>query len=234
MKDIDFYNKESEHYSQKRYPNVAVTYVQFFFKRRLDRVLRELARVSEGKKNLSLLEVGCADGVVLRAVADAFPGVFSELVGVDTSPEMIKQAHAQSTGAAQFFVRGEGALRGKFDVILEIGVANYADIDEELAHATRLLKGDGVYVLSLAGSDSLNARAGKGVGYNNFFSYRAYEQKIEQLFFIEKSIPCGFFIPFIWRIPFVARMVQTMGEKIFAPFVPNLFHEKIYILKLKS
>ncbi|MHB8651998.1 MAG: class I SAM-dependent methyltransferase [Minisyncoccota bacterium] len=233
MKDVGFYNKESENYSAKRYPKTAITYVQFFFKRRREIVLSELRKLARGKRGLSLMEVGCADGVILQSVSKSFPGVFSSLVGVDTSPEMVKQARAQSGEVAQFFVRGEGTSGKRFDVILEIGVANYADIDEELAHAKHLLKDDGVYGLSLAGSGSLNGYFGKGVGYKNFLSYREYEEKIRRVFLIKKIIPCGFFIPLLWRVPPAARVIQKISEYIFVSFAPNLFHEKIYILKLK-
>lgn len=232
MKDSSFYNQESTQYSAKRYPPVATTYIQFFFKERLRLTIEQLKAAVVSKEHLTLLEVGCADGVVLREISKQLDGVFSKLVGIDTAEGMVAQARVHTTDSrTQFFLRGEEVVDGPVDVIVEIGVANYADIDEELKYTHEHLADDGVYILSLAGKGSLNAFFGKGVGYRNFLLYRDYEQKIAALFRVETVIPCGFFVPLLWRMPRVARMVQPAIEKVMAMIMPNVFHEKIYILR---
>lgn len=222
-------------YSADRYPVVVRSYIQFFFKRRLRLVLEELKFLVDNRRSLGLLEIGCADGVVLRAVACSFGGNFSEMTGNDISPDMIKRAVllTEKGGGVNYFIRGERTIAQKVDIILEIGVANYADIDEELLYAKSLLRDDGVYLLSLAGKGSLHGYFWKGIGYGNFLSYREYEEKISRLFRIEKKIPVGVFIPLLWRVPSVARIIQVIVETLFKSITPNLFHEQVYILKNK-
>lgn len=234
MKDSQFYNEESKQYSAKRYPLVATTYIQFFFKERLRLTIEQLKIIIGSKKHLTLLEIGCADGVVLREFSEQLDGAFSKLIGVDLAEGMVEQARSRTADPhIKFFLRGKEVLDGPVDVIVEIGVANYADIDEELKYAHEHLSGGGVYVLSLAGKGSINAFFGKGVGYKNFLAYEEYGQKIATIFRIETVIPCGFFVPLLWRIPRVARIVQPVIEKVMATVAPNAFHEKIYILRKK-
>lgn len=232
MKDSAFYNQESSQYSAKRYPPVATTYIQFFFKERLRLTIEQLKTIVGFKENSTLLEVGCADGVVLREISKRLDGAFSKLVGIDLAEGMVEQARSRTSDSrSKFFLRGKEVLDGPVDVIVEIGVANYADIDEELRYAYEHLADGGVYILSLAGKDSSNALFGKGIGYKNFLSYGDYEQKIADVFRIETVIPCGFFVPLLWRIPRVARVVQPVIEKVMATVAPNAFHEKIYVLR---
>lgn len=234
IKDTAFYNKASGHYSADRYPAVARSYTQFFFKRRLDIVMRELRYLLGGKKGLTLLEIGCADGVVLRAVDTVFHDSFSDVVGIDTSSDMIKRAAMLSFGTGiRFLMRGEYIEKELLDVVIEVGVVNYADVDEELEYAEKILKDTGVYILSIAGKNSLNGYFGGGVGYKNFSPYHDYEDKIKKKFTIEQVIPCGFFVPLLWKSPIVGRVIQPALEKIFSRIAPDLFHEKIYILKIK-
>ncbi|MEI6296926.1 MAG: methyltransferase domain-containing protein [bacterium] len=197
-------------------------------------VLRELSKIVGNKKDLALLEIGCADGVVLRNIYKESVYNFSEMIGIDTSDGMIKEAGIiDSDKNIKYYVRGCEPQGKKFDIVIEVGVANYANIDEELKYAKNNLKQGGVYILSLAGSDSLHGYFWKGIGYNNFLNYSEYENKIAEFFKIEKIIPVGFYVPFIWKLPVMARLIQPIVEFIFGPILPNLFHEKIYILKIK-
>ncbi|MDD5165090.1 MAG: class I SAM-dependent methyltransferase [Candidatus Pacebacteria bacterium] len=231
IKDPAFYNKESMQYSAKRYPAVATNYVQFFFKRRLSLTLSQMRGLFGGSNNLSLLEIGCADGVVMRDIQQKLPAVFSSMTGIDTAKDMIVTAATlDSTHKMKFYVRGEEPIQ-TYDAVVEVGVVNYADFDTELAYARDHLKAGQVYILSIAGKGSLNARLGDGVGYNNFLSYSEYQTKIRALFDIKKTIPVGLRIPFMWRVPFVARLIQPIAEIMLSRIVPNLFHEKIYILR---
>lgn len=234
IKDKNFYNTESSLYSTKRYPKITSDYIHFFFKKRLDIVIKELQNNFKNKDSLSLLEIGCADGIVLRKISEELEKKFSNLVGIDTSEGMIKKAEIPTTNKnINYFVRGKELFESKFDVVVEVGVANYADIDEELIYVKNNLNQNGIYILSLAGRGSLNDYFGKGDGYNNFLSYSDYEDKIRKNFKIIKIVPIGFYLPLIWKAPPIARIWQFFIEIIFAPFSPNLFHEKVYILKLK-
>ncbi len=231
IKDPAFYNKESVQYFAKRYPAVATNYIQFFFKRRLGQTLSQMRGLFGRSNGLSLLEIGCADGVVMRDIQKKLPAVFSSMTGIDTAKDMIVAATSlDNSHKMKFYIRGEEPMQ-TYDAVVEIGVANYADFDTELLYARDHLKAKQVYILSIAGKGSLNARLGGGVGYNNFLSYSEYQNKIRAQFDIKKTIPVGLYIPFIWRVPFIARFIQPIAEIILSRIAPNLFHEKIYILK---
>lgn len=234
LKDKNFYNQESRRYSSKRYPEETLTYVQYFFKKRLVLVLGVLEKSFRHQSGLELLEIGCADGVVLREINKKLPETFAHLVGVDTAEDMISEAKLISyEDNIEYFVRGQETAEQKFACVLEIGVANYGDIEEELIKAHQKLKNDGLFVLSLAGRNSFNAYFGKGSGYNNFFSYQEYEKLIVKYFVVKEIIPVGLYLPIMWRCYRLARPTQKILEKLFR-FWPNFYHEKIYVLKKKD
>ena len=195
-------------------------------------MLKRLKPCIENATDLRVFEIGCADGVVLRALDTHFKKYISTMVGIDTSPEMIEVATKTNGSISSFYLRGSEPATIS-DLILEIGVINYADVSTDIVYVHNRLSERGVYVLSIAGYDSLNARFGHGKGYNNFLSYKEYEALIQKYFVIDVVVPVGLYIPFIWRIPFIALPVQYVFECLFTPFVPNLFHEKIYFLKKK-
>lgn len=233
MKDQNFYNKESAIYSAKRYPARATNYVQYFFKRRLSITHAILKRYFGSKKGINLLEIGCADGVVMKELSKGMNHSFASMTGIDTASEMIVAARKLNQGAnMNFFVRGEESRDGRYDIIIEIGVANYADFDGELAYISEHLKADGICIFSIAGKGSLNERFEDRSGYKNFLTYQEYELKMREIFTVEKMVPVGFRLPLIWRVPFVARVAQSIVEICFV-LAPGFYHEKVYILKKK-
>lgn len=234
MKDQNFYNKESSIYSAKRYPERATNYVQYFFKRRLAISCNALSNYLGDRKGLNLLEIGCADGIVMKNISDKTGEMFRSMVGIDTASEMIATARSlNSDRNMNFFVRGEESQDVRYDAIVEIGVANYADFDTELRYISEHLKDGGVCVFSIAGRGSLNERFDDGSGYRNFMKYGEYESKIREVFMIRQIIPVGFRLPFIWYVPLVARGIQSLIEVCAALVVPRLYHEKVYVLGKK-
>ncbi|HVV15531.1 MAG TPA: methyltransferase domain-containing protein [Candidatus Paceibacterota bacterium] len=234
MKDTDYYNQESVNYSRKRYPERETDYVQYFFKRRLKLVLGMLGRFLKNRPApAALLEVGIADGVVLRAAYDAFSAKLGRVEGNDIAPDMVAAAKA-ANGARPiaYFVREGALLHGGFDVVLEVGVLNYAPWQEDLKAAHGALRPGGVYICSIAGQGSLHARMRGGEeGFENMLSYREYEEYMRSLFTIVQTVPCGFFVPFIWRFPALARVLQRLAEACMLPVAPGLAHEKVYVLQ---
>src|SRR3989338_8992448 len=91
MDSQDFYNQESEQYSQKRYGGQVDSYVKYFFNQRLNLVLTMLNRISKGRSDMSLLEVGCADGVVLGKTKRTLSEKFTRLVGVDIAKPLLRR-----------------------------------------------------------------------------------------------------------------------------------------------
>ncbi len=233
MKDTDFYNQESASYSQKRYPKVAQSYTQYFFNRRLALTKAFLRKALEPGKTYSLLELGCADGIVVRELAKDFPNAFSKLIGVDISPGMINEARRHnSLSNASFVLRSEYA--GKpVDIVNETGVINYAGFDTDIAFAHDNLKEKGCYILSVAGIGSIRNRLKPEAGFADFRSYKEYEALLRPKFEVLAVAGCGVFVPLIWKLPSLARLVHTVLEPFMGALMPSLCHEKLYLLKKK-
>lgn len=233
-KDMEFYNEISTTYSRDRYPVQARSYGQFFFKRRLAEVLKILReKISDTEESHSLLEVGCADGIVIRTIYDTFAAHFSLLHGVDVSPKMIEAAMANhSHTPIRFTVRDVAGEKAPYDFVVEVGVINYADVAEEIERAHATTKDNGRYIASYAGKGSLLDRFKPGKkGFGNLLPYRTFEALAQKRFVIEKTIPVGFFIPRIWRFPVFAAPIQVVIESLGSRIFPNLAHEKIYIFR---
>jgi SAM-dependent methyltransferase len=235
MKDTDFYNKESATYSAKRYPAKAATFTQFFFKERLRLTLGLLEKYVQEKREVSLLEIGCADGVVARAIWQKFGQNIAAFDATDIAPDMIEAAKKNNADTPiRFSVREGISLPARHDCIIEVGVLNYLDLEEELDAVASVLAPGDAYVCSLVGRSSLlNTFKGKGDGLLHLNSYRGYESEIRKRFEIQKTVATGFFIPWLWKLPAVARALQPIIEKMLA-FMPGLAHEKIYVLISKN
>lgn len=233
IKDKDFFGKESVLYSDKRYPARASSYTQFFFKRRLEIVLAAMARSMEADTTYDVLEVGCADGVVLRALYDKFVSLMRYVIGVDIAPDMIAAAKRANAGRPITYLVREGtALPGTFDMIVEIGVLNYTHWRADLKAAHNALPAGGTYFCSFASRSSLLARLKGGEeSYENILPYEEYERELRRTFTIVRTIPCGYFIPFIWKFAPIGRTLQKFAEPVLSRLVPNLAHEKVYVLR---
>lgn len=248
VKDRDFYDKESAKYSDKRYPKTSTDYTHFFFKKRLSVTLNVLEKIISSRTKIhssgrpippSLLEVGCADGIVLRAAYDRFGHAISSYEGIDASPGMVEAARKKQAGTPiAFSVRDPhgpfmlGPKGAKKDIIIETGVLNYADFDEDIKRVRETISGDGYYICSVAGKGSLDDRFKKsGHGFDNFMTYGEYESRLRQDLDIISVHLVGLRIPLIWRLPILARAIQPIMETVMAPIAPGLFHEKVYVLK---
>ncbi len=233
MKDTDFYNQESAHYSEKRYPKVAQSYTQYFFNRRLAITKAFFKKSIKSGTTYSLLELGCADGIVVRELAKDFPDAFSKLVGIDISPGMIEEARRHnSLSNATFMLRSEYAGE-PVDIVNETGVINYAGFDTDIAFAHNNLKEGGHYILSVAGTGSLRNSLKPEADFADFRSYKEYEALLRQKFTVLKVAGCGVFIPLIWRLPAIARVVHAVLEPLVGALMPGLCHEKLYLLQKK-
>ena len=235
-KDTEFYDKESSLYSIRRYPERNTDYNHFFFKHRLDITLDILKKLIPSMKSPKLLEVGCADGIVLRRIYDQFNGSISSYVGIDIAPKMIEAAQNKNKNTPlQFSVRNSNdRFDGKiYDLIVEIGVLNYADFATDMKCANDSLMQEGYYIASIAGRNSLWDRLVRvDKGFGNFLTYSEYEYMIREHFEIVDVKSVGLKVPYIWRVPMIANLIQPAAEMLLSPF-KNLFHEKIYVLKKK-
>lgn len=231
-KDTGFYDAESARYSARRYPAVPRTYVQSFFLRRLS-LLVSLVRSLAVKRTLSVLEVGCADGIILRSLRDSLPDAFSSMLGVDISSQMVETARAlNGDRPIRYVLRGEGQTR-TFNLVIEVGVLNYiADLDGELSSLRAAVAPEGRAIVSLAGAGSLWHRLkSEDAGLAHCESYRHYEALLKERFDIIATRPVGLFVPHLWKVSALGRALQPLLEWLFAPLVPAWFHEKLYVLR---
>jgi cyclopropane fatty-acyl-phospholipid synthase-like methyltransferase len=234
MKDTQFFNTESIQYSKKRYPEVADSYLQFFFNRRLAMTKAYLRHIFlQTNAKLSLLEVGCADGVIIRALEKEFPTAFEKVVGIDIAAEMVAEAERNNVFPnTTFLTRDKYQAKPPVDIVVETGVINYASCEEEFAFAQQNLKLGGYYLFSIAGTDSLYNRL-KNDQLADFRSYKEYTQLINEQFVVLEEQGCGFFIPLIWRLPALARIIQSVADPIVGRVLPWLCHEKLYLVQKK-
>lgn len=232
-KDTAFYDAESAQYSGKRYPARARTFTQFFFKERLRRTLGEIGRFVSGKQGLSVLEVGCADGVVARAIWKAHGGAFSNILANDIAPEMVRIAQERNADTPIHFEQRTGHEVGPYDLIIEIGVLNFSTLKDEYAEVERLLAPDGRFICSLSSTTSLQHRLKGSDGYRHLRSYREYEKELTERFDIVRAIPVGFFVPWLWKMPPLGRLLQPLVDHLGAFLMPNGAHEKVYVLARK-
>jgi len=237
--DIEkYYNEESTKYSYKRYEGVTDTYVKYFFRRRLALVLNYLAamRLNVREDGPHLLEVGCADGVVLRKIALKTPGKFGKLVGVDIAEDMLVQACLVTKDSnISFFHKSETPIE-KFDVALAVGFVDPGHWQEEKNYLLKHLKPGGHVVISLGARYSLHARL-KLVGKDyakQYLTYKEYDKLLTYDFEIVAKRYYGLFVPKLWAIPTLARLLQPVFDRLLAPLVPGLFHECLYLLRSKS
>ena len=102
-------------------------------------------------KGLSVLDIGCGGGLLCEPMAR----LGATVVGLDASEEAIRVARAHSAqselklsyraGSAEDFARG----KQRFDVITALEILEHvADIDSLLQSAARLLKPNGLIILS--------------------------------------------------------------------------------------
>jgi predicted TPR repeat methyltransferase len=233
MKDTAFYNQESTQYSSKRYAKVAHSYLQLFYAHRLEITKKYLRAVLEKlPANPSLLEVGCADGVIVRELCKDFPEIGS-IVGIDISPGMIDAAQSQNTDARATYQMRSEYTGAPVDILVETGVVNYSDVDAEVLFAHQNIKEEGWYILSVAGTGSLYNRIKHDGGLADHRPYKEYDRIIRQHFIVHKVLGTGFFIPLVWKVPPLARALQGLAEVTLGAIFPGLCHEKMYLLQKK-
>ncbi len=230
-KDTSYYNQEGDRYSKKRYPERDTDYVHFFFKKRRRILMSMLSGIAgHACRPLSLLEIGCADGILVNEIHDQ-EKTFSPLVAVDISPDMIAVARRNNTRSIEFSLR-DSLPSKRFDVIIEIGVLNLTDLDTDLRFAVERLADEGYYICTLASRTSLLSRLKmQPTDFAHHLSFKEYEMVLRKTFTIVQSEGYGVFVPHIWKSPGLARWIQPLAEYLASLFSPNWFHERIYLLK---
>lgn len=231
----DYYDEEARVYSAKRYPKRIQNYTHFLFTHRRTLALKLLARAIAGTKEpRTLLEVGCADGILLRSVASAYPNAFVHMLGVDVAEPMIEVARKMTTEpGVEYKMRDELSHAGAFSVVLEIGVAALAfDTKGELQILADQLAPGGYLLCSFSSSTSLAQKLARGTAGDTSVlrPYGIYEDAICERFTIVVSSAYGLYVPLLWKVPALARLLQPLAE-ILGQLFPSLAHEHLYLLK---
>ncbi len=231
-----FYDKASGEYSNRRYKSGTNSYIQFFFKRRLSLTIDILQKYISGRTNLLLLEVGCADGIVIETIDSKYPNNFIKYTGTDISPEMIRVASEKNKNSKISYYLKNSSEQGEFDFVLAIGFLSPGIFDREFNYIKKFLKKGGIAIVSMASKDSIYTKIKlRDQEYSkDYWNHDKYREFLQKDFDILNAEPCGLFIPKLWSIPVLARIVQPVLESILKYIIPNLFHEKLYVLRRKS
>ncbi|MFD9789774.1 class I SAM-dependent methyltransferase [Streptomyces sp. NPDC059070] len=120
-----------------------------YYRSRLHVVDEALRTAPHGR----LLDVGCGPGMLVRRLLDLRPGEF-EITACDQSPAMIDAATAQAKGSADVQLSvariEEMPFPDKyFDVVVAMGVLEYADADDGLREIARVVKPGGLTVVTM-------------------------------------------------------------------------------------
>ena len=120
-----------------------------YFHSRLHAVTQQLAPISGG----CLLDVGCGPGMLVRHLMETRPGDF-KVHALDQSPAMIRAAEMRlrDTAGVEFCVGAAEDMPlpdASFDVVLAMGVLEYADVPRSLAEISRVTRPGGVVVATM-------------------------------------------------------------------------------------
>lgn len=120
-----------------------------FFRARMDLVSRTLAAVPGG----DLLDAGCGPGMMTRELLDSRPGDFRITV-LDRSLDMVRASarRAEPAGGVHALVGRVEAMPfpdAGFDVVLALGVLEYAESAAALAEMARIVRPGGVVLATM-------------------------------------------------------------------------------------
>jgi len=132
---------------------------------------KNIADYLGGKEYRSLLDIGCGTGYLIHMLSSAHE---AEYVGLDLSAKMVKEAEKKNIKNARF-VEGRSddlPFDGNFFDIVTCSQSfhHYPDTDKALQEALRVLKPNGLYILSDTGTGPFK---GFGVALEDF-AYRHF------------------------------------------------------------
>ena len=91
----------------------------------------DLLRLVEVRPNLKVVDLGCGTGELTRKLADAIPN--SNVLGLDSSPQMLAQAASSFAGPNLKFEQGDQSqLTGEWDLIFSNAALQWSEDHSEL------------------------------------------------------------------------------------------------------
>lgn len=232
----EFYDLISDHYARDRYLSGVTTFVQFSYVRRLKFVMVFVRAALSQAMKARVLDVGTADGYVLRRIYDNNKDSIALMVGNDISSKMLEEARRQSVGYPVTYILRDEGLVGKFDLLMEIGV-HIPNLTCEVAWISEQLQPSGYAVITVVNKSSWYSRLKlRNKSYlRDYQTFKTYERILSGTFDILQSRSIGIFIPKLWLLPVsVARPIQTVLEWVSERLIPNMMHERIYLLRLRE
>ncbi|MFH2205132.1 MAG: class I SAM-dependent methyltransferase [Elusimicrobiota bacterium] len=119
--------------------------VRWVFRRRVDLAL-ELARL-DGADSMDILDLGCGEGVLLRAIGERFPA--HRMTGADFHPDVERLELPQVRALRVDFMRENPFPEAAFDRVFCMDVLEHVeDLSRPLALIRRALKPGGRFVIS--------------------------------------------------------------------------------------
>jgi ubiquinone/menaquinone biosynthesis C-methylase UbiE len=120
-----------------------------YFRSRINLISQTLASSPGG----DLLDVGCGPGMMVRELLDSRPGDFRITV-LDRSPAMVEACALRAASANNFRalvgrVEAMPFADASFDVVLVMGILEYAESTAALAEIARVVRPDGLVLMTM-------------------------------------------------------------------------------------
>lgn len=100
------------------------------FKEQRSAPFDDLLKLVAVRPDLKVVDLGCGTGELTRKLADALPG--SDVLGIDTSPEMLKKAQAHARSGLRFELGDQASLSGSYDLIFSNAALHWTENHKEL------------------------------------------------------------------------------------------------------
>lgn len=90
----------------------------------------DLLELVDVRPNLQVVDLGCGTGKLTRRLADSLPD--SEVLGIDSSPQMLERTEEYARPGLRFELGNQAALEGKWDLVISNAALHWSDNHEKL------------------------------------------------------------------------------------------------------
>lgn len=101
----------------------------------------DLLGLIERRPSMRVIDLGCGTGELTRRLADALPD--SDVLGIDSSPEMLERAAAQARPGLRFELGSLEAVTGEWDLVFSHAAIHWVDDHQRLIPHLLTLLGPG-------------------------------------------------------------------------------------------